>query len=291
MLASEFQAALESAIEAKSAAVKDLKDAQKLSKKEIDDLKGAAVDMQREYDEELIAQLEKQKALLSDSFKDRIEDLETAVRDSQAASALREKREAGVREELAAALSALEFQNNNDDNSLRDFNAVTTKYESVQETVLELTATIADHDEKASKRIQALSEERAALEAQAEESQLKCISLTAEVENLQSMVTDLESKTAATSTDLQHQDDIKKERDGLQRENNKMATELQMLKAAMTALEKSDTETATQRDESLSIITALLAENKVQLSSTLLANREYEERCQLFVFEVETLES
>ena len=39
MLASEFQAALESAIEAKSAAVKDLKDAQKLSKKEIDDLK------------------------------------------------------------------------------------------------------------------------------------------------------------------------------------------------------------------------------------------------------------
>ena len=291
MLASEFQAALESAIEAKSAAVKDLKDAQKLSKKEIDDLKGAAADKQKEYDEELIAQLEKQKALLSDSFKDRIEDLETAVRDSQAAAALREKSEAGVREELAAALSALEFQNNNNDTSLRDFNAVTTKYESVQETVLELTATIADHDEKASKRIQALSEERAALEAQVDESQLKCSSLTAEVENLQFMVTDLESKTAATSTDLEHQDEVRQERDGLQRENSKLAKELQILKAAMAALEKSDAEAATQRDESLSIITALLAENKVQLSSTLLENKESEERCQSLSYEVETLKA
>ena len=39
MLANEFQTALESAIEAKSTAVKDLRDAQKKSKKEIEDLK------------------------------------------------------------------------------------------------------------------------------------------------------------------------------------------------------------------------------------------------------------
>ena len=294
MLASEFQTALESAIEAKSAAVKDMRDAEKKSKKDIEDLKTdtdriikagevAALDMQEKYNEELKAQLEKQKTLLSDTFKDRIEDLETAVRDSQAAAVGKDKSECEMRDKLSTALEALEVQKSNNDLSQNDFAAITSKYEDIQERVLTLTATITDRDEKMSKIIEDFSTERSLLEHKAEESQLKCLSLIANVEKLQSDFTDLESeRKIATSSNAQVEDDIRQERDDLR-------IELQSLQAAMTAQKKIDQEVDMKREESLSTTTALLTQNKVQLLSTLTENKEYEERCQLLTQEVENL--
>ena len=287
MLASEFQTALESAIEAKSAAVKDMRDAQKKSTKDIEDLKTdndriikageiAAIDMQNKYNEELKALLEKQKTLLSDSFKDRIDDLETAVRDSQATAIVKDK-------SLSAAIEALELQKSNSNTSQNDLTAITSKYEDIQATVLTLTATITDRDEKISKILQDFSAERSLLEHKAEESQLKCLSLTADVEKLQSDFNDLESeRKIATSTKTQVEDDIRQERDELK-------IEMQSLQASMTAQKKDDLEVDMKREESLATTTALLTQNKVQLLSTLTENKEYEERCKLLTDEVENL--
>lgn len=296
MIATEFQTALEAALEAKSLAVKKLKDAKSKSKNEIDNLRiqaeqafraseSKAAEAEEEHKKELLLQLQKQEGAINDSYRARLESMEIAIRDSSTEAAESARGELAATEQLALLTKQL-------DRLKGESEAVTKSNitnESLERTIEELSTTLENNDAIAKRSIEALNQELSAMRSAEKEARETCSTLTCDVEKLQSVVRNIEEEMLVSEMEAAQQAKSDSVIDTLTRENASIISELQQLQAEIAARDETDTEASERRELSLAISTALLNEKEMQMAEAIAEKNVFEEKLASMAEELEVL--
>jgi hypothetical protein len=296
MIAIEFQAALEAALEAKSVAVEKLKKAKLQSKNEIDSLRiqaeqalkaseSQAAESKEKHEKELILQLQKQDRAISDSFRARIESMEIALKDSSAEAADCARGQLAATEQLAILTKQL-------DRLKRESEAATNSNitnENLERTIQELSTTLENNDVSAKRSIDALNEELSAMRSAEKEARETCVTLTCDVEKLQSVVRNIEEEMLVSEKEAIQQAKSDSDIATLTREKASLLAELQQLQAEMAARDETDNEASEQRELSLAISIALFNEKEMQMAAAIAEKNLFEEKLSSMAEELEAL--
>jgi hypothetical protein len=315
MIATEFQTALEAALEAKSAAVEKLKKAKLQSKTEIDNIriqteqalkasesraaeakekyeKGLTLQLQKQeseakeqHEKELTLQLQKQETAIKDSFRARIESMEIALQESSAEAADCARGELAATEQLAILTKQLDRLKGESEAAT---NSNITN-ENLERTIQELSTTLENNDVSAKRSIEALNEELSAMRSAEKEARETCVTLTCDVEKLQSVVRNIEEEMLVSEKEAIQQGKSDSDMDTLTREKASLLAELQQLQAEMAARDETDTEASEQRELSLAISTALFNEKEMQMAAAIAEKNVFEEKLALMTEELEAL--
>ena len=306
MLANEFQTALESAIESKSAAVKELSIAKAQAEKELiaakaqteKEVNGIRDEMQaaQQRTEEMLEEgrlkserdmnerLHAQEIVTTERFRERVESLEEAVRDSQSEAADCSRGELQATEQLAHLTQQSEyFKTEVEATAAAAAMAAASanaKIDLLESSLRQLTESRLGSDDQASMQIKAFKDTIVQFQQEDIESKSMCASLTAEVHRLQSLLDNMETERAESRNEVVNLDKVNFEIESLIAEKSALQADFERLQAEMSVRDEADTEAAEQRELSLAIATALFEEKEQVLSSTLTEKIHFEERCQ-----------
>jgi hypothetical protein len=248
-------------------------------------LKKQESEAKEQHEKELTLQLQKQETAIKDSFRARIESMEIALQESSAEAADCARGELAATEQLAILTKQLDRLKGESDAAT---NSNITN-ENLERTIQELSTTLENNDVSAKRSIEALNEELSAMRSAEKEARETCVTLTCDVEKVQSVVRNIEEEMLVSEKEAVQQAKSDSDIDTLTREKASLLAELQQLQAEMAARDETDTEASEQRELSLAISTALFNEKEMQMAAAIAEKNVFEEKLASMAEELEAL--